>query len=104
MSAKGRQVITLNLTITLRVMLVGIFLNPFSPSIYIIFEKLFLYEIGYRVPFKREYFRIKEFDSLSIYYADYADWWWLLSLNGVNEYSNNVQILVREMCIVYCQG
>ena len=52
------------------------------------------YEIGYRVPFKREYFRIKEFDSLSIYYAD---WWWLLSLNGVNEYSNNVQILVRDV-------
>ena len=56
------------------------------------------------MPFKREYFRIKEFDSLSIYYADYADWWWLLSLNGVNEYRYNVQILVREMCIVYCQG
>ena len=34
-SAIGRQVNTLNLTITLRVMLVGIFLNPFSPSIYI---------------------------------------------------------------------
>ena len=34
-SAKGRQVITLNLAITLRVTLVGDCQNPFSPSIYI---------------------------------------------------------------------
>ena len=34
-SAKGRQVITLTLAITMRVTLVGDFQNPISPSIYI---------------------------------------------------------------------
>ena len=61
-SAKGRQVITLNLTITLRVTLAGIFLKILSHPlyIYIIFEKVFLYKTGYRVPFKHDYFYIKD--------------------------------------------
>ena len=64
-NAKGRQVITLNLAITLRVMLAGIFLKSFfTLCIYIIFKKVFLYKTGYRVPFKHEYFHIKDFDTL----------------------------------------
>ena len=47
LSAKGRQVITLNLAITLRVTLVAIFKILSHPLyIYIIFEMLFLYKIG----------------------------------------------------------
>ena len=41
-NAKGRQVITLTLAITMRVMLVGDFQNPFSPSIYIVSFKTLL--------------------------------------------------------------
>ena len=60
-SAKGRQVITLNLTITLRVTLVRDFVKSlFTLYIYIIFKIVFLYKTGYRVPFKHDYFRIKE--------------------------------------------
>ena len=59
--AKGRQVITLNLAITMRVTLAGIFLKSFlTLYIYIIFEKLFSYKTGYRVPFKHDYFGIKK--------------------------------------------
>ena len=59
-NAKGRQVITLNLAITLRVMLVGDFVKSLlTLYIYIIFKKVFLYKIGYRVPFKHDYFRTK---------------------------------------------
>ena len=34
--------------------------------IYIIFERLFLYKTGYRVPFKHDYFRIKDLYTLYI--------------------------------------
>ena len=40
--------------------------------IYIICEILFLYKIGYRVPFKRDYFHIKKFETL---YKYYPVWW-----------------------------
>ena len=62
--AKGRQVITLNLAITLRVTLAGIFKIPFHPPYQIVFENLFLYKTGYRVPFKHGYFHIKKFVTL----------------------------------------
>ena len=72
-SAKGRQVITLNLAITLRVTLVGIFKILSHPLyIYKVFEMLFLYKIGYRVPFQCDYFHIKDFDTLYMYYSA---WW-----------------------------
>ena len=59
-SVKGRQVITLNLAITLRVTLVRDFVKSlFTLYIYIIFKMVFLYKTGYRVPFKRDYFHIK---------------------------------------------
>ena len=58
--ARGRQVITLNLAITLRVSLVRDFVKSLlTLYIYIIFKRLFLYKIGYRVPFKHDYIRIK---------------------------------------------
>ena len=64
-SAKGRQVITLNLAITMRVTLAGIFLKSFlTLYIYIISEKIFLYKTDYWVPFKHGYFHIKDFDTL----------------------------------------
>ena len=34
--------------------------------IYIIFENVFLYKTGYRVPFKHDYFRIKDLYTLYI--------------------------------------
>ena len=59
-NAKGRQVITLNLAITLRVTLVRDFVKSlFTLYIYIIFKMVFLYKTGYRVPFKHDYFHIK---------------------------------------------
>ena len=69
--AKGRQVITLNLAITLRVTLVRDFVKIPSHSlyIYIIFKMVFLYKTGYRVPFKHDYFHIKKFETLHIYYS-----------------------------------
>ena len=90
---KGRQVITLNLAITLRVTLVGIFKILSHPLyIYKVFEMLFLYKIGYRVPFQCGYFHIKDFDTLYMYYSA---WWLLLSWNGVEDiYRYNVQIVV----------
>ena len=64
---KGRQVITLNLAITLRVTLVRDFVKSLlTLYIYIIFKRVFLYKTGYRVPFKHEYLRIKDFDTLYI--------------------------------------
>ena len=81
--AKGRQVITLNLAITLRVTLVGIFKILSHPLyIYKVFEMLFLYKIGYRVPFQCDYFHIKDFDTLYMYYSA---WWLLLNWNGVED-------------------
>ena len=71
-SAKGRQVIILNLAITLRVTLVRDFVKSLLTLyiyIYIIFERLFLYKTGYRVPFKHDYFHIKKFETLHIYYS-----------------------------------
>ena len=59
-SAKGRQVITLNLAITLRVTLAGFSKFILTLYIYIIFKKLFLYKTGYRVPFKHDYFYIND--------------------------------------------
>ena len=65
--AKGRQVITLNLAITLRVTLVRDFVKSLlTLYIYIIFKRVFLYKTGYRVPFKHAYLRIKDFDTLYI--------------------------------------
>ena len=49
---------------------------------------LFLYKIGYRVPFQCAYFHIKDFDTLYMYYSA---WWLLLSCNGVEDiYRYNV--------------
>ena len=42
---------------------------------------LFLYKIGYRVSFKRDYFHIKDFDT----YIYYPAWWLLLIWNGVKD-------------------
>ena len=62
LSAKGRQVITLNLAITLRVTLVGDLVKSlFTLYIYTIFEKVFLYKTGYRVPFQTRLFSYKRF-------------------------------------------
>ena len=59
-SAKGRHVITLNLAITLRVTLAGIFKIPFHPPYTYCLENLFLYKTGYRVPFETRLFSYKE--------------------------------------------
>ena len=68
------------LAITMRVTLVGIFLKSFlTLHIYIIFEKLFSYKIGYWVPFKLDYVRIKDCATLCIYIhiLYYPGWlWW----------------------------
>ena len=46
----------------------GIFFKILSHPLYtyIIFEKVFLYKTGYRVPFKHDYFCIKDFYTLYI--------------------------------------
>ena len=61
---QARQVITLNLAITLRVTLAGIFKIPFHPPYTYCLWKLILYKTGYRVPFKHGYFHIKKFETL----------------------------------------
>ena len=64
---KGRQVITLNLAIALRVTLVRDFVKSlFTLYIYIFFKRVVLYKIGYQVPFKSDYFYIKKFETLYI--------------------------------------
>ena len=50
-------------------MLARIFVKSFLTLhiyIYFIFEKLFLYKTGYQVPFKHDYFCIKDFYTLYI--------------------------------------
>ena len=81
-NAKGRQVITLNLAITMRVKLAGIFLKSFlTLCIYIIFEKLFSYKTGYRVPFKHDYFGKENCYLLYMCFIFkwYSGWWWTVA-------------------------
>ena len=81
-NAKGRQVITLTLAITLRVTLVRDFVKSLFTLyiyIYIIFKMVFLYKTGYWVPFKLDYFRIKDCDTfcIHIHILYYPGWlWW----------------------------
>ena len=64
---KGRQVITLNLTITLRVTLVRDFVKSlFTLYIYTIFKMVVLYKTSYRVPFKHDYVHIKDFYTIYV--------------------------------------
>ena len=59
------KVITLNLAITLRVTLVRDFVKSLlTLYIYITFKRVCLYKTGYRVPFKHDYFRIKEIRNI----------------------------------------
>ena len=81
--AKGRQVITLNLAITLRVSLVRDFVKSLlTLYIYIIFKRLFLYKIGYRVPFKHDYFYINDWFTFYIYYPGGGGSSWIVWHTG----------------------
>ena len=40
---------------------------------------VFLYKTGYRVPFKHDYFYIKDFETLYMYYSG---WWMILIWNS----------------------
>ena len=44
---------------------------------------LFLYKIGYRVPFQCDYFHIKDFDTLYMYYSA---WWIIIELEWCGGY------------------